>query len=589
MSESDVVRHADKNIHQAVDDYFKHVAGKSIMNHITGVFINRLAENSTRSKEKLRELFSKSPNWNPELDAIVLDGVKKCELSADRIYGLAYRILNDVILNSKKEKHADIIKALNFLCYPNNKEHHKEGFEALERIAPKAYAPGKKLSRVFKSLFDSLGATDETAGSRFQKLYAQLSDELNGAAKKEFKLFISINPAHFLTMSNPKKDERGESMISCHSLNSTEYDYNNGCTGYAKDETSFIVFTVSDLKNPEALNNRKTSRQVFAYEPNNGVLLQSRMYDTTSGTSEVENDSALFLNMVQSEISRLEEAPNIWKTGKSTSPEYSRLVETNKEFGGYPDWNYGDTNCTISVRIDHENDCEPITVGSAGLCLECGSVIRNGLFCDICGPETGQYCDWCEEYSQEGFHRVRDMRGAEMLVCDTCFNDLFGSCDGCGEYYPLDYFTFESTTDVDGKLLCGDCYEELVRECCRCEKPHIKTNMIPVWDYDFGELTYTYACKECQEKNYKPCQKCGENYSEGYKATVYRKNGEEVSLCKRCLENSYDTSYQFCETCNKLVEVEEDGACPCCGKVFEHLPNFRFDFDDWFDNYMVRI
>lgn len=40
---------------------------------------------------------------------------------------------------------------------------------------------------------------------------------------------MSINPAHFITMSNPKGDVRGETLISCHSFNSSEYQYNNGC------------------------------------------------------------------------------------------------------------------------------------------------------------------------------------------------------------------------------------------------------------------------------------------------------------------------------------------------------------------------
>lgn len=91
------------------------------------------------------------------------------------------------------------------------------------------------------------------------------------------KLFVSVNPAHFITMSNPKRDSRGATLTSCHSFNSTEYDYNNGCTGYARDETSFIVFTVADPTDPETLNNRKTTRQVFAYRPGSGLLLQSRM------------------------------------------------------------------------------------------------------------------------------------------------------------------------------------------------------------------------------------------------------------------------------------------------------------------------
>lgn len=72
-------------------------------------------------------------------------------------------------------------------------------------------------------------------------------------------------------MSNPKGDHRGTTLTSCHSFNSTEYEYNNGCTGYARDKVSFIAFTVADPADKETLNNRKTTRQVFAYKPGNGA------------------------------------------------------------------------------------------------------------------------------------------------------------------------------------------------------------------------------------------------------------------------------------------------------------------------------
>ena len=64
----------------------------------------------------------------------------------------------------------------------------------------------------------------------------------------------------FLTMSNPKGDKRGCTLTSCHSLNSTEYGYNNGCSGYARDNYSIITFVAADPNNPETLNNRKTMR-----------------------------------------------------------------------------------------------------------------------------------------------------------------------------------------------------------------------------------------------------------------------------------------------------------------------------------------
>ena len=85
----------------------------------------------------------------------------------------------------------------------------------------------------FQIYCDSLGVTDETAGSNFQKLFAQFADELSSL------------------------------FISCHSFNSNEYSYNCGCSGYARDNVTFIAFTVADPSNPETFNNRKNFTSAF--------------------------------------------------------------------------------------------------------------------------------------------------------------------------------------------------------------------------------------------------------------------------------------------------------------------------------------
>ncbi|MBQ3442122.1 MAG: hypothetical protein IJG33_02630 [Selenomonadaceae bacterium] len=63
---------------------------------------------------------------------------------------------------------------------------------AIKELAPKAYRSNKKKNRVFKSICDALGVTDETRGSSFQHIFVQFADELNGK-KIDFKLYLSIN------------------------------------------------------------------------------------------------------------------------------------------------------------------------------------------------------------------------------------------------------------------------------------------------------------------------------------------------------------------------------------------------------------
>ena len=61
---------------------------------------------------------------------------------------------------------------------------------------------------------------------KFSYLYAQIADEMT-SHKINFKLFVSLNPTPFITMSNPKHDEHGDTLTSCNSFNSTEYCCNN--------------------------------------------------------------------------------------------------------------------------------------------------------------------------------------------------------------------------------------------------------------------------------------------------------------------------------------------------------------------------
>lgn len=365
MDMSELIERTKQNIWQAISDYGKHTDQTSVMDDCTANFVNQLASDSCYAKQELRELFSKSPVWDANLDALVINGTRTHDPDPNRIYSLGIDILSEAICRA--DNSPPIYDAIRFFYDPNFEQ---EGIAAIKQLAPKAYAPNKKKSRVFKALCQALGVADETVGSDFQRLYAQFADELT-SKKIGFKLYVSINPAHFITMSNPKGDHRGTTLTSCHSFNSTEYEYNNGCTGYARDKVSFIAFTVADPADKETLNNRKTTRQVFAYKPGNGLLLQSRMYNTSGGVYGASEDSKLYRDLIQREISMLENVPNLWKT-YPTVGEKSFCVERGDGFGGYPDWEYKNFDGKVSIRADHEEDFRSLVVGSYGLCVSCG-------------------------------------------------------------------------------------------------------------------------------------------------------------------------------------------------------------------------
>lgn len=248
----ELIAQAKENIKTAIEDYGRYTETQRVLEDVSTDFIDRLAEDSVKAKQKLRELFSQSPVWDSKLDALVINGTRTANPDYNVIYSHGIKILYPAIKSGRIADY-DAYTIIKFFSRPFDEIAQQEAIELMERDFPKAYAPGKKPSRIFKAICKELEIADETAGSEFQKLYAQFADELS-AKKIGYKLYASINPAHFITMSNPKEDERGTTLTSCHSFNSTEYEYNNGCTGYARDETSFIVFTASDPSNPETQN-----------------------------------------------------------------------------------------------------------------------------------------------------------------------------------------------------------------------------------------------------------------------------------------------------------------------------------------------
>lgn len=497
----ELIAQAKENIRTAIADYGRHTETQRVLKDVSTDFIDRLAEDSVKAKQKLRELFSQSPVWNPKLDALVINGTRTADPDYDAIYSLGVTILNPAVKAGRIAAY-DAVTIVGFFSRPDSEQTKQEAIEIMERVSPKAYAPGKKPSRIFKAVCKSLEVADETAGSEFQKLYAQFADELS-ARKIGYKLYASINPAHFITMSNPKEDERGTTLTSCHSFNSTEYEYNNGCTGYARDETSFIVFTASDPSNPETLNNRKTSRQIFAYEPGNGLLMQSRFYNTSGGTRGAVEESDLYRDLIQREISFLEEKPNLWKTYPYCGKEMEYCVEEGDGFGGYADWTYTDFNGKVSIRTDKKDDFHPIRVGTWGICVNCACENSDGVYCDSCNPGSN-YCEYCDSNCHEETTTAYDRGSNPIEVCDDCLDHHFTRCERCDSWVHNDNALY--VEDVGG-YYCRACVDEYCGVCDCCDSIYHRENIYEAHDRDGDEI---YICRDCLDNDYHCCEECGE-------------------------------------------------------------------------------
>lgn len=529
MNMNEIIALNRENIKKAIEDYSAHTYETAILDDISSEFIDNLAEKSAHSKSALRDLFSKSPAWREDLQALVINGNRTHDPDEDYINELVCKILMPA-RNCDKLQTRDMWDIQAFFSQFNviDDDEKAELLKTINRIAPKAYANGKKLSRVFKAICKALDIADETSGSDFQKNYALLADELS-AKKIDFKLFVSINPAHFLTMSNPKYDNRGNTLTSCHSLNSTEYTYNCGCSGYACDETSFIVFTVDDPTDAETLNNRKTTRQIFAYKPYNGVLLQSRLYNTSGGTRGAQAESKVYRDLIQREICALENIPNLWITKPSTDDEYKDYVETGEGFGGYEDWIYSDFDGKISVRKNNDDPKETITIGTYGLCIVCGDEISEGLYCD--DHDNMTTCDECgDRCNSDDLYRVYDRNGNEIWVCENCREDYY-YCEECGEYHHYERMTCIN----DDYYVCDDCLDHYYTRCEECGEYYRNEDMTEVHKDGY---TY-YVCEDCLDDNFYYCNECGEYHHYDEMIPAHDKHGNDIMVCSNCIEDNY--------------------------------------------------
>ena len=552
MEMQEMIGKAEQDIRQALKDYGAHTSQTGVLDDVSERFIRRLARDSSHAKQGLRGLFSRSPVWDERIDALVINGTRTHDPDYDRILELGLEILQDA-LDRDDDRHYNILQALNLFCCAHQSETDRDlSIAAINALAPKAYTPTKKPGRVFKALCDALGIADEVAGSRFQRLFAQFADEL--AAKKiGFKLYVSLNPAHFLTMSNPKKDDRGETLTSCHSLNSTEYKYNNGCSGYARDEVSFIAFTVADDGDPETFNNRKTTRQVFAYRPGSGLLLQSRMYNTSGGTRGAQADSRLYRDLIQREISMLEDMPNLWRTVPSTG-EKSGWVDAGYGFGGYADWTYADFDGHISFRSDFdEKRCGILEVGTYGLCIRCGDEISEGLYCYGC-REDKPICNDCGEHC-DGLDTAYDIRGNEVHVCGDCLDSNYQYCEICHRYHDNG-----DMRHVGGRDICSSCLSEHYEQCKGCGEWFKKGDAYGV----YGRNGYSIqVCGSCRG-GYVRCSDCDGYYHPDNTRLLIRVGGRRGHVCNDCAHN-----YMTCPYCSGLIEACGDGTCPSCREAIE--------------------
>ena len=321
-----------------------------------------------------------------------------------------------------------------------------------------------------------------------------------------------------------------------------------------------IAFTVKDFNDKESLNYRKTSRQLFMYKVGNGVLLQSRLYDSeisgdpyggVEGKADDIPKYKTYRELIEREIAECEKVPNFW--GKADDYNYGEncyeiTIHADRHFGGYPDWLHFPRLTKITVLKGFEKKANNFTVGESGLCLECGGETEDSkdLLCEDCTPMD---CDECGEYYPgRDITEVINRYGNTICVCENCREREYFYCERCGRWHHIDDYA------IDG--LCEECAINS-GEYVRCE--------------DCGEWThfeYAYwvdghhVCEGCIG-NYRYCDNCDEYYHCDYVGVAHNADGEEKYICDDCRENG---DYVQCDECGEwwAADAVENGLCPEC-------------------------
>ena len=424
-----------KKIERALNVYNSYTHDRVIFSHYG---TSEIARKAIKGKKNLIDMLRKHPNWDEELWAVKVN-IKR-QVDTSDFPDCSIRDDIERLFNTENDfSHESIAPRIiaNWFLQAN---YFGSSFaddpdqlpSIFEEYCPKAWHKGRKLTKILSCALKEFGVWEDGPG-KFQMLFASVCERLK-PKKENVTLFLSVHPAHFLTMSNPKNSMAGDMLTSCHSLNNYEYKFANGCSGYAADDVTMIAFTVSDPENENLQYYRKTSRQLFMYKPGSGVLIQSRMYNSEGGTKGGNIWSEDYLKAVQSIINVCEGKDRKWETDNYDSKAFGFTLIPSSDFGGYPDWLYRDFCPHISVDknvLPLEGEARDWYCGTAGTCLYCGKEITKKVYCVDC--RNTHYCEHCGSYEFEEVHTVHLSSYTLENVCDRCLHYYFEKCSDCGE------------------------------------------------------------------------------------------------------------------------------------------------------------
>jgi len=412
---------------------------------------------------------------------------------------------------------------------------------------------GRKMSRMINTLCVALGL-DKIMGQKqitlsgreeypnsYNKRYSRFTDAIN-PLKFTQKTFITTDRIAFITAS------LGNGWSSCYTPDKTNEDnrehsyegcYSGGTTSYGSDETTFVLYTISNEYDGDTpVMEDKINRCFFSL--GQGKLIQSRNYPDgrDGGDSSL---AAQFRAIVQKVICDCYDIPNLWKTKKGCTECASVIYY---EGAGYHDHTCYDDCCVSYWKGEDGNgELNPniITIGAKSVCPNCGRMAEENNcvlctncyedayenrthYCADCGchvdeddgveidgvwycTDCAQYCDYHDEWEHNDTYYIESYGGN---VCQDAidYSGDFACCEQCGEtiYRHGSYII----TAEDGNVFCDT--------SCAERSDYVLCDDDNVWRH----IDYADYCEECDrwvahenwDDEHEMCKECAKQLTD---------------------------------------------------------------------------
>lgn len=407
-------------IKKALEEYAKashNQKFKNEVNRIGDYGLKALLDSALTHKAEIIDILRKSPKWREDKLAVIdeisiprnFDKVKFDNLIEEFI---------DYIMDSGIRNKYDI-PLRNILRGISGK--FLTDTLLVKNCLSDIYHEGEKPSRLLMKFCKELGANKE---DWFDKWYARISDMLSKRHIKRI-VYLSVNPAHILTMSNPKHVEN-RSLVSCQSLDNTDYCYRAGNSGLATDSSTMILFTVKEEK--DEYTNKK-DRKLYHFDGIN--LLANRLYTSLGGIEGHSDLNDYFNDWV---IHILSQSMGIGENWLERDSEEQNSFFPSSDYYGYTDYNYPDDNeiHLFSAQIENPHKEGGTETGSTSICLNCGRHINKGILCSTCaGTFT---CFECNRELPIAQRRILNISDSVEYICRECGRRFYNYNEETGEY-----------------------------------------------------------------------------------------------------------------------------------------------------------